>query len=200
MNDEIKKLLMDEYFQTESYFFENFQSIAGSELLKVLLHTIKTERYVFLSTDTSLLILKTSKAELEQANNQAIKDNSPIDLSKIKSHCYFRLDPLQSVAYIFKNQIFMELLPNKDINFLSYSLSQSKMNGTLKNSDCDSIITPGKNGYILKILTKNNNLIFDKFFFNVMEQKIHVKIKKAYYSNFRILFSFLVDFFKTKKL
>ena len=198
MNDEIKKLLMDEYFQNESYFFENFQSIAGSELLKVLLYTIKTERYVFLSTDTSLLILKTSKAELEQANNQAIKDNSPIDLSKIKSHCYFRLDPLQKVAYIFKNQIFMELLPNKDINFLSYSLSQSKMNGTLKNSDCDSVIAPGKNGYILKLFTKNNNLIFDKFFFNVMEQKIHVKIKKAYYSNFRILFSFLVDFLKQK--
>lgn len=43
MNDEIKKLLMDEYFQIESYFFENFQSIAGSELLKVLLHISKKE-------------------------------------------------------------------------------------------------------------------------------------------------------------
>jgi hypothetical protein len=198
MNDEIKKLLMDEYFQNESYFFENFQSIAGSELLKVLLYTIKTERYVFLSTDTSLLILKTSKAELEQANNQAILDRSLIDLSKIKSHCYFRLDPLQKVAYIFKNQIFMELLPNKDINFLSYSLSRSEMKGTLKNSDYDSVITPGKNGYILKLFTKNNNLIFDKFFFNAMEQKIPIKIKKTYYSNFRILFSFLVDFLKRR--
>lgn len=166
MKDVIKKLLMEEEFQNESYFFESFEKIMDEKLLVALLQTIKLQKYTFLQTDTSLLILATTKPELEQLNTEAFQNKTMIDLTKIKEQCYFRIDQFEKTIYVFTDQIFTHIVPNKDIKILSYSLSNdpfAKTNFMLKNTECNFKIIKDSKKYNFETLKYRDNLIFSYF-------------------------------------
>lgn len=151
--DQIEKEL-----DIKTYFFQHVQALTSLTIANAIYQLLTEQNIYFLTTNTSILILKTKKS-LEDLNKQALADKTSIDISKMQQ-IYIQLNIAERKLYIFNKFKPHFIEPQKDLNLLNQKIE----NVDLKEKDAQYVINGNSSEFEIEKIpdkVKNNELIFD---------------------------------------